>query len=205
MIEAVKQSLSKELYANASFLCERLIAEIYNEETRHMLAECYIGKFLILNKGENKLFKAYYVLKEGSSMANRYKLAVVCLRMQKFNEAEKALIYKSGNKGDEEFQVVGGAAGYYLLGTICEQQAKQKEAAKFYNKAVELDPTLWTAFERLCKLNPQASPETIFRENHPILLILSGNKDTLNKNKQSLNLNSSPIKIGLQGISIYHL
>lgn len=156
--------------------------------------------FKVTIKGENKLFKAYHVLKEGSSIANRYKLAVVCLKMLKVNEAEKALMYKTGNKGDEEFQVIGGAAGYYLLGTIFEQQARQKEAAKFYSKAVELDPTLWTAFERLCKLNPQALPETIFRENHPILSELSGSKDTFNKNNQSMNVNSSPIKISLQGI-----
>jgi hypothetical protein len=45
LIEAVKLSLHNELYSNASFLCERLVAEISNEETRHMLAECYIGKF----------------------------------------------------------------------------------------------------------------------------------------------------------------
>lgn len=43
LIEAVKLSLQNELYGNASFLCERLVAEINNEETRHLLAECYIG------------------------------------------------------------------------------------------------------------------------------------------------------------------
>jgi len=36
--------MSSELYANASFLCERLLAETKNEEVKLLLAECYLGK-----------------------------------------------------------------------------------------------------------------------------------------------------------------
>jgi len=43
LIEAVKASLKMEVYDNASFLCERLIAEVNNEEIKLLLAECYIG------------------------------------------------------------------------------------------------------------------------------------------------------------------
>ena len=43
LIEAVRSSLQLELYANAAFLCERLHAEVANEEIRLMLAECYLG------------------------------------------------------------------------------------------------------------------------------------------------------------------
>ena len=43
LIEAVRSSLHYELYANASFLCERLYAEIANEEVKLLLAECYLG------------------------------------------------------------------------------------------------------------------------------------------------------------------
>lgn len=157
-------------------------------------------------EGENKLFKAHYVLKDANSPANRYKLALVCIKMQKYNEAEKALLFKSANKGEEEFQVIGGAAGYYLLGSVFELQAKLKEAAKFYTKALELDPTLWIAFEKLCNLNPQVQPELIFKDNHSFLTMLNSsiiNRDISNKNNQSFNLNSSPIKISLQGTSGY--
>lgn len=37
--DAVINSLNNELYTNASFLCERLLAEVDNEEVRLMLAE----------------------------------------------------------------------------------------------------------------------------------------------------------------------
>ena len=49
--ESAKNSLQFELYSNAAFLCERLLAEIKNsphdemekEEIKLMLADCYMG------------------------------------------------------------------------------------------------------------------------------------------------------------------
>ncbi len=48
LIAAVKASMQYELYANASFLCEKLYAEVANEEVRLLLAECYAGMHLLL-------------------------------------------------------------------------------------------------------------------------------------------------------------
>ena len=45
LMESVKASLRNELYANASFLCERLYAEVRNEDVKLLLAECYLGMF----------------------------------------------------------------------------------------------------------------------------------------------------------------
>jgi hypothetical protein len=42
-MEAVKSSIRNELYQNASFLCERLYAEVKNEDVKLLLAESYIG------------------------------------------------------------------------------------------------------------------------------------------------------------------
>jgi len=72
------------LFANASFLCERLLAQIDNEEVRLLLAESYIG--------EGKNFKAYEVLKSCTSPNNRYKMALVCLKLNRLVEAEKVLL-----------------------------------------------------------------------------------------------------------------
>lgn len=44
LIETVKQSIRNELYSNAAFLCERLYAEVKNEDVKLLLAECYLGK-----------------------------------------------------------------------------------------------------------------------------------------------------------------
>lgn len=45
-MEAVKASIRNELYANASFLCERLYAEVKNEDVKLLLSECYIGRLM---------------------------------------------------------------------------------------------------------------------------------------------------------------
>ena len=84
MLESAKNSLRFELYANASFLCERLLAQIDNEEVRLLLAESYLG--------EGKAYKAYEVLKGCTSGPNRYKMALTCLKLNLLAEAEKVLL-----------------------------------------------------------------------------------------------------------------
>ena len=84
LIESIKSSLQFELYNNASFLCERLLAQCDNEEIRLLLAESYLG--------DGKAYKAYDVLKGCSGSQNRYKLALTCLKLNKLTEAEKVLL-----------------------------------------------------------------------------------------------------------------
>jgi len=154
-------------------------------------------------KGENKLYKAYYLLKDSTTPANRYKFALVCIKMQKYTEAEKSLIMRSSENSDDD-QVVGGAAGYYLLGTITEKlQVKQKDPAFYYSKALDLDPTLWVAFEKLCKLEPRTKPENIFKDEHPIIqgfnTIING-KEYFNKSGQTLTASHCDITIKADAI-----
>ena len=96
-MEAVKSSIRNELYQNASFLCERLYAEVKNEDVKLLLAECYIGTyshliFILACVGEGKAYKAYEVLKDCTQNANRYKFALTCIKLNKLQEAEKALL-----------------------------------------------------------------------------------------------------------------
>ena len=107
--------------------------------------------WITLISGEGKAYKAFEVLKDTSSPANRYKFALACLKLNRIVDAEKALLNKKTLKGHHmmeiEKHVPNGAAGFYLLGKICEKEVRQKEAYEYYHKAVELDPTLWCAYE----------------------------------------------------------
>ena len=85
--EGIKQSLRNELYSNGAFLCERLYAEVKTEDVKLLLAECYLG--------EGKAHKAYEILRDCTSHSNRYKFAHTCLKLNKFAEAEKALLNQS--------------------------------------------------------------------------------------------------------------
>ena len=53
---------------------------------------------------------------------------------------------------EENKSIPNGAGGYYYLGFVCERQGKTKEASECYQKALQLQPSLWCAFERLCHL-----------------------------------------------------
>jgi anaphase-promoting complex subunit 3 len=65
-------------------------------------------------------------------------------------------------------QVPNGAAGLYLLGQVYEKQMKRREAVELYKQALNQDPTLWCAFERLCRLQiNNMDPSKVFNENHP--------------------------------------
>ena len=172
MLESVKNSLRFELYANASFLCERLLAQIDNEEVRLLLAESYLG--------ESKPYKAYDVLKPCTSPANRYKLALTCMKLDRPNEAEKFLLDPAHNRTfglmdqDNLKKVPNGAAGLFLLGQVRELQQKTKDAIRAYVKALKMDPTLWCAFERLCALSTDdIDPSKFFTKDHPHILSLN--------------------------------
>ena len=49
---------------------------------------------IVIGIGEGKAYKAYEVLKDCQANANRYRLALTCLKLNKLQEAEKALLNK---------------------------------------------------------------------------------------------------------------
>lgn len=79
--------------------------------------------------------KAYEILLKCRSPENRYKLAKICLKLNKLREAEKALLNhkhssrrSSTNNPNFEKQVPNGAAGCYLLGVIYDKCSKYEQA-----------------------------------------------------------------------------
>lgn len=166
LIDSIRDSLSNYLSPNATFLAERLFYERDTEEYRGILAECYIS--------ENRYYKAYHILQSTKSEENRYKLAITCNRLGKLKEAEKALLSSNyndflSNKYTSQSaykldNVPNGSFGIYLLGVINEKQQKFQEAKDYYLKALDLNPTLWIAYEKLCKLGDDIVPSKVFSE-----------------------------------------
>ena len=118
------------------------------------------------------------MLKDCTQNANRYKFALTCMKLNKFQEAEKALLNKRQARPLQQHetqaqalsQVPNGAAGLYLLGQVYERQIKRREAVEMYKQAVSQDPTLWCAFERLCRLQIHTiDASKVFNEQHPSL------------------------------------
>jgi len=88
---------------------------------------------------ENKHYKVFYILKESKSELNRYKFALCCSKINKYKEAEKALLGGSDQSKTKSY-------GLYLLGVICEKQTRYSDARDYFMKALEMNPTLWSAY-----------------------------------------------------------
>jgi tetratricopeptide (TPR) repeat protein len=60
--------------------------------------------------------------------------------------------------------VANGSYGLYLLGVVCEKQTRFADAKEYYTKALEVNPTLWSAYERLGKLGDNINPGKVFSD-----------------------------------------
>jgi hypothetical protein len=55
------------------------------------------------------------------------------------------------------------------LGLISERLGKKHEPGEYFTKALMMDPTLWCAYEKLCKHAVNVDPTKFFNENHPTM------------------------------------
>ena len=92
----------------------------------------------------------------------QYLLAVACIKLEQFQEAQVALLggdldlvesWSSHGHLSSLDHVVEGAAGLYQLGQVAEGLRKREQAYECYAKCLKLCPFMWCAFERLSWLS----------------------------------------------------
>lgn len=138
--QAFEYSLSNFIWKQAVFFAERLVAEGPCDETSYLLALAYFHN--------QETGRAYWRL-QGCRLAEaRYLLARCCFQLQKWEEAEDALLVGPPASPGALADVVNGAAGYLLLGQVKEKQGKREQAIECYAKCLELCPFMWDAYER---------------------------------------------------------
>lgn len=182
--EIILNSLDMELYSNLVFFAEKLHCENpKSEEVKYLLAKGYIG--------EGKYHKAFQILKHTHSHQCRYLFTLICIKLNKFIDAEKALLTdkfysKAITNKEIENVIPNGAAGFYLLGVVHEKMSRKTDALLAYKKSVDLDPFMWCAYERMCKLDPhKVDINKIYTELNPKILVF--NKKFLNNNNNNNN------------------
>eukprot|EP00962_Isochrysis_galbana_P052789 scaffold24260_cov126-Isochrysis_galbana.AAC.13 len=157
-----QHSLTNHLYDNAIFLAERLCAEAPSEPSRLLLANAYYAS--------DQPSRACTILAGCSSAENRYLLALCQMKLGRTAEAQRALLGSAAAAADPDATaaVPNGAAGLYLLGTICLRlqpaHAERARAIKYFSRALELNPFLWSAYEALAQLGaplPAAPPNSL--------------------------------------------
>jgi len=123
-------------YDTALFFAERAYYELPTEENLQLISECYIR--------QNKYSQSYLILQNARSETNRYLLALSCIELNKYIEAETALlpgqyVPTSSNLPDSIIEnIAGGVAGLVLLGKIAELTHRKPCAIFYYQKCLEV-------------------------------------------------------------------
>ncbi|KAG1671421.1 Cell division cycle protein 27 [Nymphon striatum] len=159
---AIWHCLNHYAYADASFLSERLYAEVGTDDALHLLATCYYRA--------GKVYSAYSLLqKHGAKTAQcKFLMSKCCLDLSKLAEAEMILLEshslssKGIDKVAQEFSDSGSFA-LQLVGQICKKSERRSKAADAYLKSLKLNPFLFSSYQSLCDLGNEPDPSKIFQ------------------------------------------
>ena len=175
------------LYENSVFYAEKLYCECQNEEVCYLLAKGYIGL--------GKFHQAYQILKETKGPQCRYLFVLICIKLNKFIDAEKGILtqklFGKGLDSKELDEVVPqGAYGYYLYGNILEKLNRKNDAFQAYKKSLDIDPFMWCSFNKLCKIDPKKIDNNkYFSELNPKILLFNKKMNALINNNNINNTN----------------
>ena len=171
LYELAQTYLDLFLYENSVFYAEKLYCECQNEEVCYLLAKGYIGL--------GKFHQAYQILKDTKGHQCRYLFVIICIKLNKFIDAEKGILTKKLfgkglNNKDLEEVVPQGAYGYYLYGNILEKLNRRNDAFQAYKKSLDIDPFMWCSFNKLCKIDPKKIDNNkYFSELNPKMLLFN--------------------------------
>ncbi|XP_048237693.1 cell division cycle protein 27 homolog [Haliotis cracherodii] len=159
---AILDALNHYAYSDATFLAERLYAEVSSDEALHLLATCYYRS--------GRPIQTYMLLqKRGCPTPQcKYLMAKCCMDIQKYAEAEDTLagnILSRCKSLDEIENEFGNMACHVfsLLGNMYSKTERVKKAAECYRKSLRINPLLWKSYERLCQLGEKVDPGQVFQ------------------------------------------
>ncbi|XP_060584098.1 cell division cycle protein 27 homolog [Ruditapes philippinarum] len=158
---AVWDALNHYDYRDATFLAERLCAEVVSDETLYLLATCYF------RSGKQRQTYALLQKRGYNSPELKYLYAKCCMHVEKFSDAEFVLAgniltrQKTMEDIEKEF---GNLASHVfnVLGAIYTRTDRNQKAIECYKKSLKLNPLLWSAFEGLCQLGEKVDPTSVF-------------------------------------------
>ncbi|KAL3832275.1 hypothetical protein ACJMK2_023933 [Sinanodonta woodiana] len=159
---AIWDALNHYAYPDATFLAERLFAEVSSNEALYLLGTCYY------RSGKPKL--TYMLLQKSGCPTPqcKYLMAKCCMDVCKYSEVESVLagnILTKTKSFDEIESEYGSLASHVfsLLGAMYSKTERPQRAAECHRKCLKLNPLLWTAYEKLCQLGEKVDPAIIFR------------------------------------------
>ncbi|XP_044263050.1 cell division cycle protein 27 homolog [Tribolium madens] len=161
---AIWHCLNHYDYTDAVFLSERLYAEVKSDDSLFLLATAYY------RSGQKD--HAYHILKERTDASTqcRYLFGICAYDLEKYAEAEAALLHSNKTSNDSEnFDDItteyGDQAPFALnlLGNIAAKTERKPRAIDAWKRALKLNPFQWSIFENLCKIGDKPNPQNIFQ------------------------------------------
>jgi len=171
-----QKSLSLQLYSNAQFLAERLMAEEESLENLYLLSKCFFES--------GNIEKCYHFLKHfqhlWSSGARSsqdppsysyqrklvYMFSMSCIKLQKYEEGEThlfSLLASSTSQHSQPHQTEPEEfAVFYWLGIIHRYTGRPERSIGFFLKVLELNSLMWSAYENLCQLGFNVNSSALF-------------------------------------------
>ncbi|XP_034937332.1 cell division cycle protein 27 homolog [Chelonus insularis] len=159
---AIWHCLNHYAYADAIFLAERLFAEVDTEDTLFLLATCYY------RAGRVRQAHGLLSKKAPSSSQCRFLLAKCCYDLEKYAEAEAAIVdgyYKQLKNLEEIIHQFGDQACFSLqiIAKIYYKMTRTAKANEAHKLALKLNPFLWHSFEELCNVGEKVDPNKVFQ------------------------------------------
>jgi anaphase-promoting complex subunit 3 len=175
VLRLVNHYLSLHIYSTATFLCERLYAQ--NKDKSHILhklATCYyssgdLEKTFMLLRGctspDNRYLYSVCAERLGNLQEAERSLMAgsssgLAVHLDRHEREFSHLISSSSSHSQEYAEetkqfvrdvmyVPNGAAGLYLLGTVCRKGNRKKQATACFQLCLVLEPFFWSAYEAL--------------------------------------------------------
>lgn len=133
-----------------------------NEETLFLLATCYY------RSGRIRQAQALLSKKSPNSPQCRFLLAKCCYDLEKYAEAEAAIIggyYKQLKNFDEIVSQFGDEACFSLqiLAKVYYKMTRTVKGNEAHKLALKLNPFLWHSFEELCNTGEKVDANKVFQ------------------------------------------
>lgn len=137
LISLINYYNSNYLYINSLYYSERYYYNKPSSLSLYYLSKSYYNL--------NKYKQVYHLLKEDKNNLNCYLFSIVCIKLNKLNEAENCLLSNIKNIknindiNDKNIQLIpGGSNGLYLLGLICKKEQRKEYAINYFKKCLEV-------------------------------------------------------------------
>lgn len=146
LVSRIEHAHSNFDYKTALFLSELLHTLDSCEANKHCLA-------VAMMKNNSPLRLIVTLLSQCNGDDCRYLLAMCYFQMEKYVDAETALLYQPGKEEPRSIKnVPNGADGLFLLGKVYTRTSRAMEAQVHFKQCLMLDPLHWAAFDALASL-----------------------------------------------------